>query len=454
MEPLSNREIADALGVCCPVADGIVTTLCTDSREAGAGSLFVAIPGERVDGHNYIATALAQGAPLALAQRAGDYPPGRVLVVQDTVKALLTLARYYRERMDAQVVAITGSVGKTTTKDMIAAVTGAEFRTIKTIGNQNNEIGMPRTILSIDRDTQVAVVEMGMSGFGEIRELAQAALPQLGVITNIGVSHIEYLGSRENILQAKLELAACLPDGATLFLCADNDLLERVEIARLNVVFYGVDSPKAAIKGTITHSTPARTDFTIDWEGRQWEASLPGTGKHLVQNALAAFGVGVVLGMEPRTAIEALADYRPSGMRQNVVHKGGITIVEDCYNASPDSVAAALHTLGEFPCVGRRYAVLSDMLELGGLARAGHRDCGALAAGCADVLLLWGSFADDYAQGARQAGVPRVEVLPDKDSIARLLAEELTPGDVVWFKASRGMKLEEAIEALYSLLDS
>lgn len=452
MEALNNREIAAALGISYPVAEGVVSSICTDSREAASGSLFVAIPGERVDGHKYINVALSQGASLALAEREGDYPADRVLLVDNTVTAMLALAAWYRDRMSATVVAITGSVGKTTTKDMIAAVLSTQFRTVKTIGNQNNEIGTPRTIMSVDQDTQVAVVEMGMSGFGEIRALAQAAKPQIGVITNIGVSHMEHLGSRENILKAKLELAESLPDGATLFLCADNDLLKKVEIPRLNVVFYGVDNEKAAIRGTVTGNQPTRTDFTVDYMGEQWQASIPGTGKHLVQNSLAAFGIGVELGMEPQAAVAALSDYHPSGMRQNIVDKNGITIVEDCYNASPDSMAAALGTLREFPCTGKRYAVLSDMLELGDLSRDAHRDCGELAAHCVDQLLLWGSFANDYAAGAREAGMQQVSILPDKIDLARLLADTLAPGDVVWFKASRGMKLEEAIEALYALL--
>lgn len=452
MEAISNREIAAALGIAYPVADGMVSSICTDSREAAPGSLFVAIPGERVDGHKYINMALSQGAALALAEQEGDYPRDRVLLVDDTVKAMLTLAAWYRDRMSATVVAITGSVGKTTTKDMIAAVLSTRFRTVKTIGNQNNEIGTPRTLLSIEKDTEVAVVEMGMSGFGEILELAQAAKPQIGVITNIGVSHMEYLGSRQNILKAKLELAQSLPDGATIFLCVDNDMLEKVEIPRLNVVFYGIDSEKAAVRGTVTNNQPTHTDFTIDYNGEHWQAGIPGTGKHLVQNAIAAFGIGVELGMSPQAAIAAMSGYQPSGMRQNVVDKNGITIVEDCYNASPDSVAAALHTLGEFPCAGKRYAVLSDMLELGDLSRDAHHDCGELAAHCADVLLLWGRFAEDYAAGAGAAGMQQVHILPDKDSIAQLLADTLVPGDVVWFKASRGMKLEEAIEALYALM--
>lgn len=452
MEPITVAQLSKVLGGNL-ASQELVTGICTDSREAGPGSLFVAIPGERVDGHDYVATALAKGAPLALVQRDGGYPAGKTLLVPDTVAAMLTLAAWYRTTKKLHLVAITGSVGKTTTKEMIAAVLSAQFRTIKTIGNQNNEIGMPRTLLSIGDDTQVAVVEMGMCGFGEIAALAKAAQPELGVITNVGVTHLEQLGSRANILKAKLELAEALPDGARLFLCADSDLLEQVTIPRLDVVYYGLESPKATLRGTITGGDNSHMEFRIDWQGQQWRAAIPGAGRHLVQNALAAFGVGVWLGMEPETVIAALGDYQPTGMRQHIVEKNGITFVEDCYNASPDSMAAALATLADFSCTGKRYALLSDMLELGSVAKEAHYHCGELAAQSKlDGLLLWGEYAETIAAGARDAGFFAVEVLPHKAELAPRLKKLLAAGDVVWVKASHGQKLEDVLEALYALL--
>lgn len=452
MEPVKASVIASRLGVKLS-NDLFVTNICTDSREAGEGSLFVAIPGERVDGHDYVGTAIEQGAALALVERGSGYPANRAVMVPNTVKALLELAAWYRTTVNPQVVGVTGSVGKTTTKDMIAAALSSGFRTIKTIGNQNNEIGAPRTIFSINGDTEAAVVEMGMSGFGEIKELAEAARPQIGVITNIGVNHMEYLGSRENILKAKLELADCLPDRAKLFLCADNDLLEGVEIPRLDVVYYGLESKRATLRGKITGGDSFRTTFDIEYNGGVWQGEVPGAGQHLVQNALAAFGVSVALGLQPQMALDALRDYRPSGMRQKVVQIHGITVVEDCYNASPDSMVAALRTLGGMACPGRRFAVLSDMLELGSMERQGHYESGRLAAQCGiDRLLLWGDLAPVYAEGARDGGLEPV-VLQGKEEIAELLSQELLAGDIVWFKASRGKKLEETIENLYALLN-
>ena len=453
MEKLTIQEIAQALNIPCP-GDGEVTGICTDSREVTPGCLFVAIPGERVDGHDYIRGAIAQGAACALAQRPGDYPAGRVLMVENTVDAMLALAAWYRDRMPARVVGITGSVGKTTTKEMVAAVLSARFRTIKTQGNQNNEIGAPRTLFSIDRDTQAAVVEMGMSGFGEIRELALAAKPEVGVITNVGVAHMEALGSRENIRKAKLELAECLPDGAPLLLCGDNDLLQTVKIPRLSIIFYGIDNQNSDICGTIRSVTPFSTDFSISWQGKRYEASVPGAGKHLALAGLAAFGVGTAMGMPPEEAAAALAGYTPSGMRQRVVERGGVTVIEDCYNASPDSMAAALDTLGLFQVKGRRIFVASDMLELGEIARRCHREIGERAAASgADILLAWGELAEEYTDAARQQGMAEARFFREKQDLAQALIALIRPGDLVWFKGSRSMRLEEVVERLYSALD-
>ena len=343
MEKLTIREIAQALKIPCPM-DGEVQSICTDSRQITPGCLFVAIQGENFDGHDFVRGAIQQGAVCALVHHPGDYPEGRTLLVEDTLKALLALSAWYRSKMPVRVVGVTGSVGKTTTKEMTAAVLSTHFSTIKTQGNLNNEIGAPKTLFTIEKDTQAAVVEMGMTGLGEIRDLALAAKPEMGIITNIGVSHLERLGTRENILRAKLELAECLPDGAPLLLCGDNDLLQKVKIPRLSIIFYGIDNQSCPICGTIKNTTPFSTGFSIAWEGKSYDAFIPGAGKHLVLAALAAFGAGVSMGMKPEEAVAALRDYIPSGMRQKVVEKGGVTVVEDCYNASPDSMAAALDT--------------------------------------------------------------------------------------------------------------
>ena len=453
METLSIRDIASALGTTCPV-DGEVTEVCTDSRQITPGCLFVAIQGENFDGHDFIRSAIEQGAVCALAHHPGDYPEGKVLTVEDTKKALLDLSAWYRGQMSARVVGITGSVGKTTTKEMTAAVLSSRFKTVKTQGNLNNEIGAPKTLFSIERDTQAAVVEMGMSGLGEIRQLAQAAKPELGIITNIGVAHMEQLGSRENILKAKLELAECLPQGAPLLLCGDNDLLSGVVQPGLSKIFYGIDNETADLRGTIKDSTPLSTSFTISWQGRDYPAAIPGAGKHLVLAALSAFGAGVFMGMDPEEAAEALSRYTPAGMRQKVVECRGVTVIEDCYNASPDSMAAALSTLGSFPCQGRKIFVASDMLELGKITAESHRKVGEQAAASgADTLLAYGEASREMIAGAKAAGMAEAYFYPDKPSLSAALSQLVRPGDLVWFKASRSMKLEEAVEELYRSLE-
>ena len=266
------------------------------------------------------------------------------------------------------------------------------------------------------------MVEMGMSAQNEIKDLCYAAKPMMGIITNIGVSHIEHLGSRENILKAKLELADALPDGATLLLCDDNDLLHTVDIPRLHVVRYGLNSPRAEIKATIVSATPLSTNFMLHAEGQSWRATIPGTGEHLVLNALAAFGAGRAMGIPAETAIEALKNYTPSGQRQKVVEHEGITMVEDCYNASPDSMRAAIKTLGRFPCDGRRIFVAADMLELGDIAEESHREIGALCAQEGiDLLLTWGPLAQYATRAAKAAGM-EAHHFEEKEALTKYLA--------------------------------
>ena len=449
MEKLSLREIAAVLG-CPQPPEAEITRVITDSREAGEGALFVALPGERVDGHDYINKALAAGAAAAVAEHDGDYAcPERVLRVKSSLRTLLEISALYRSKMPAKVIGITGSVGKTTTKEMTAAVMASSYRTIKTEGNQNNEIGAPKTLMTITPETEVAVVEMGMSAPDEIKDLCYAAKPMMGIITNIGVSHIERLGSRENILKAKLELADALPDGATLLLCDDNDLLQTVDIPRLHVVRYGLHSERAEIKATIVSATPLSTSFMLHAEGQSWCATIPGTGEHLILNALAAFGAGRAMGIPAETAIEALKNYTPSGQRQKVTEHEGVTMVEDCYNASPDSMRAAIRTLGQFPCNGRRILVAADMLELGSIAEESHREIGTLcAAEGIDLLLTWGALAEHADRAARAAGMESRH-FETKEELAHYLITAAHRGDVIWCKASHGMALEDVISEFY-----
>ena len=446
MEPISLELLARAAGDPSP-RRGEITQICTDSRQITPGCLFVALQGERFDGHDFVPAALEQGAAAAVVHHPVDAPAGRLIQVDDTQRALLRMAACYRDRFpDLRVAAVTGSVGKTTTKEMVACVLSSRWKTLKTQGNMNNEIGMPKTLLQLDRSYEAAVIEMGMTGFGEIRDLTLAARPCLGIITTIGVSHLERLGSRENILKAKLELREGMADGAPLLLNGDNDLLSQVKDDRLGVVFFGLENPACAIRCTAFAEEGDSTRMAIAWEGREYPVLLPALGRHNVTNALAAFGAGVLLGLDPAACAHALSQYRPAGMRQHLTQRDGVLVMEDCYNASPDSMKAALETLGDYPCQGQRIAVLSDMLELGAVEQEGHLAAGALAAQKADWLLCWGPLARLYLEGARQAGMgDHARWFPTREELARAVAEIARPGDLCWFKASRGMALEEVI---------
>lgn len=448
MERMTLEEIARAIG--CPGSyPGAVDAVSTDSRSLPEGCLFVALEGERFDGHDFIPAALRSGAAAAVAHERRGYGPGTVLYVGNTQRALMEIAKAYRAKFSIRCMGITGSVGKTTTKEMTAEVLSCAYRTLKTEGNLNNEIGLPKTLLRLDRATEAAVVEMGMQGLGEIAALADAAKPDVGVITNIGVSHLEQLGSRENILKAKLELADALPDGAPLILCGDNDLLSQVRIPRLDVRFYGIENPACGLRARELHEREGETSFLLCGEFGELPVTIPCAGRHNVLNALAAFAAGRALEIPPEKCAAALRGYTPSGMRQKVVHWRGITVVEDCYNASPDSMKAALETLAGYPCAGRRIAVLGGMLELGAVSGRAHYETGAFAAEKGiDLLLAYGGDACYYRQGASEGGIP-AELFTEKAELLARLREEIRPGDAVWVKGSRGMRMEEILEGLY-----
>lgn len=448
MEKLTIEEIALAVGS-SDSCSGEITEISTDSRTIPQGCLFVALAGERFNGHDYVKDAIQRGASFAIVHERRDYGSDNILYVKNTQDALMAIGRLYRSKFGIYCVGITGSVGKTTTKDMIADVVSAQFHTLKTQGNLNNEIGLPKTLFALDPSYEAAVIEMGMQGLGEIKELAKVAQPQIGVITNIGVSHIERLGSRENILKAKLELADELPDGASLILCGDNDLLQTVRNPRLNVQFYGIDNPACAFRAENMHENLTETSFQLCYNSKKLDVTIPCIGRHNVLNALAACAVGTALGIPLETCTEALKNYVPSGMRQKIVSFGGYTVVEDCYNASPDSMKAALSTLASYPCGGRRIAVLGDMFELGDIAPQAHADVGAFCAQKGiDQLYAYGDLARFYSEGATAAG-GNAQTYSDSDSLIKTLRENLHAGDVVWFKASRGMRLEQVLQGLY-----
>ena len=451
--PLKLKEIANAIGAKCAVEipDVEITNICTDSRDIKPGSIFVALCGEKFDGHAFVKTAMENGALWAVVQKEGDYGTDRVLYVNTTRQAFLDIAGLYRSKFSPKVIAVTGSVGKTTTREMIAAVIKSKYNTLKTENNLNNEVGVPKTILELDESIEAMVLEFGMVNLGEIRELTVPAKPDVAVITCIGTCHIENLGSRENIKKAKFEIVEGLKKGGTLLLNKDNDMLKDVCLAEHNVVYYAVEDPSADIVAKNICEKDGECDFTIVYQEKEYGAHIPAMGVHNVLNALAGFGAGVYSGMEPEDCAKALAFFKNTGMRQKVKTCRGITVVEDCYNANPDSMKAALTTLGAQKVAdgAQKIAVLGDMLELGTVAESSHKEVGRIAAKNADILFCFGKLSNLTVSGAKDSGMEDARHFDDKEELAKELKKTAKPGDIIWLKASRGMRFEDIAEAFY-----
>ncbi|MFR9190359.1 MAG: UDP-N-acetylmuramoyl-tripeptide--D-alanyl-D-alanine ligase [Anaerotruncus massiliensis (ex Togo et al. 2019)] len=430
MERMTIDEIARAVG--CPGSyPGAVDVISTDSRSLPEGCLFVALEGERFDGHDFIPAALRSGAAAAVAHERRDYGPGTVLYVKNTQRALMEIAKAYRAKFPIRCVGVTGSVGKTTTKEMIADVLSCAYRTLKTEGNLNNEIGLSHPLPPRPHDRRPS------SRWGcRAREIAALAGGKAGrgVITNIGVSHLERLGSRENILSC---WAVTRCPTARRSSSAGTTTCYRGCGSPADVRFYGIENLACGLRAMT--SARGRGDLLPPLRRiRRAAGDDFCAGRHNVLNTRGLFrraGAGY-----RRKCAAALREYMPSGMRQKVVHWRGITVVEDCYNASPDSMRAALETLAGHPCTGRRIAVLGGMLELGAISERAHREIGAFAAEKGiDLLLAYGGDACYYRQGASEGGIP-AELFDDKEELLARLREEIRPGDAVWVKGSRGMR--------------
>lgn len=448
MKAFTLQEAAAALGLPQMQAQATLADVCTDTRKIQPGSLFVCLRGERFDGHSFASQAAQLGAAALLVDHPVDADVPQ-LVVTDTGKALLQLAGWYRRRFQLPVVGLTGSVGKTTTKEFIALVLGAKYNTLKTQGNLNNEIGVPQMLFRLEDSHTAAVIEMGMNHFGEISRLTRAVAPTVGLITNIGVSHIENLGSRAGILQAKLEILEGMAPDAPLIVNIDNDMLRTVKLGDRPLLTFAIDDQSADFTATDIAEQGSTTTFTVHHSTFTQPVTIPTVGIHNVYNALAAMAVGYVTGVNPAAAASALANYVPAGMRQNLVQVGGVQVIEDCYNASPDSMRAALQTLGKLP-VHRRYAVLGAMLELGDYAKEAHTQVGKMAEeNGIDGVLAYGADAAYIVEAAKQAGLENARLFDTKEALAQSLAQQVQPGDGVLFKGSRGMHLEDVMHTVY-----
>lgn len=415
-----------------------------DTRRLQAGELFVAIVGTR-DGHEFARAAVEKGAAGVLASEAldADIP---AIYVEDTEKALQELAAKYRETLCLRCVGITGSVGKTTTKEMIAAVLETTCRTQKTEENFNNGIGLPVTVLSLERTCEAAVLEMGMNHFGEISVLTRIARPDIAVITNIGTMHIENLGSREGILQAKLEILEGLrPNGIAVF-NGDDPLLRR-EAKNYHAVTFG-RGEENDVRGENVRVEEEQTSFTVTGFGQHFAVTLPVAGEHYVSDALAAATVGLQYGVTPQDIAAALADFHNTGMRQKKYFRDGLYIIEDCYNAGPESMRAALSVLQA--AHGRKIAVLGGMLELGDYAPQAHFEIGQAAAQAADALFAYGANSEAYVRGAQSAGLEAAASYPTHEALTEALRAWVRPNDTLLVKGSRGMKMERVLRLLFN----
>ena len=438
----------------------LVVGAAVDSREVVSGNLFVALPGERTDGHRFVGEAIAAGAAAVLVARPPEAPlpaDASVSVVQvdDTLHAFQAIAAHWRARFDPLVVGVTGSIAKTSAKEAIATVLASALVTLKNEGNKNNEIGLPLTLMRLRPDHQAAVLEMGMYTGGEIAELAAMARPEIGVVTAVQPVHLSRIGTIEAVEKAKGELLEALPADGVAVLNADDERVRRMSArTSARVMSYGFAGDADVRADAIESAGLAGMGFTLVAAGERHDAAIPGLGRLAVHNALAAAAVGLAAGLDAPAVVAALGRGWSAPHRGAIVRVGGVTIVDDAYNASPASVEAALELLAGLP--GRRIAVIGEMLELGSDHEAGHERVGKAAADVVDRLVVVGEGARGVASGARGAGLgrDRISLVADRAEALQQLLSSLVVGDVVLVKASRGIALDLLVDELRAGLES
>lgn len=448
MKPISLREVAEACsGKLYGDPGQMIISIVTDSRKAGAGSLFAAIRGARVDGHKFIAKTKEQGAVCALCEEAPDADIAYILV-DSTLNALKGIAEYYRSLFTIPFIGITGSVGKTSTKEFVSAVLAQKYKVHKTGGNFNNELGVPITLFGLEEDHEVAVIEMGISGFGEMTRLSKMVRPDISVITNIGYCHLENLGDRDGVLRAKTEMFSYLNGGGTIILCHDDDKLRTVtDYHGIKPIFYGTGEDEYRAENITEKGLDGIGCTLISHAGMEDELRIdviiPTMGRHNVLNALCAMAVGDKLGLTADQIKRGLESFRNVGSRNHIIKTDAITIIDDCYNANPTSTKAGLDTLSKLD--GRKVAVLGDMKELGADELALHREVGAYAKAIGiDLLIAVGPLSEATAEGYGKGAYYYADV----DGCIDKIKNRLQSGDTILVKASHSMQFERIVEAL------
>ena len=445
MIPLKISEILDATGVKLISGEvgGMVTDVTTDSRKVVPGMLFAAICGENADGHDYIKSAVEKGAACVICEK--DVAPcGTIIKVENTIAALGKIARAIMRKLCVPVVGLTGSVGKTTTRDMTYAVVSKMFNTLKNQGNFNNELGVPLTVFSADESVEAAVIEMGMDNFGEIDRLSYIVNPTVSIITNIGMSHIERLGSQENIYKAKSEIFKNTKHSGTVILNGDDKILmaHKDEITQ-KVITVGVENIDADIVAKNIEATKSCVSFTACGMGKEIDITLPVPGEHNVLNALLAVATGLVFEIPGKEIKDALQNFSMTHMRMDIIKCKKVTIINDCYNAAPASVAAALAVLGKYD--NRKVAVLGDIAALGSYSYKAHYGLGAdVVKNGIDLLITIGTHSRHIAESAYEHGMDGANIVSvdTVDEAYPVIMSSIREGDVVLVKASRVMALE------------
>ena len=443
MKPITLREVAAACnGTLHGDPEIQITSIVTDSRQAKAGSLFAAIRGARADGHRFIPMTVEQGAVCALCEEAPEVDTPYILV-DSTLVALKGIAEYYRSLFTIPFIGITGSVGKTSTKEFISTVLAQKYKVHKTSGNFNNELGVPITLFGLEEDHEVAVIEMGISGFGEMTRLSKMVRPDISVITNIGYCHLENLGDRDGVLKAKTEMFTYLNENGTIILCHDDDKLSTVtEYKGIRPIFYGTGDEPFRAENIVERGFEG-IDCTLIHDDMRINVTIPTMGRHNVLNALCAMAVGVQLGLTADEIRRGLESFRNVGARNRIIRTEKLTVIDDSYNANPTSTKASLNTLSKLS--GRRVAILGDMKELGSDELSLHHGVGEHAKKVGiDMLIAVGPLSKATAEGYGDGAY----YFADVESCIAAVNDLLQPGDTVLVKASHSMQFEKIVEAL------
>ncbi|MCY6959633.1 UDP-N-acetylmuramoyl-tripeptide--D-alanyl-D-alanine ligase [Clostridium brassicae] len=452
MEKLTFEEIVKAVDGKIIINNNFhkYNYVSTDTRKICENSIFIALKGENFNGNNYIADASKKGSNLCIVDEINfkneelqDYTS--VILVENTRKALLDLAEYYRNKLNLKVIGITGSTGKTSTKDLTAAALGSKFKVFKTKGNFNNEIGLPLMIFELDNSYDVAVLEMGMSDFGEIHRLAKTARPDIAIITNVGISHIENLKTRENILKAKMEITDFFTEESILIINNENDLLATIEEKDYKLIKTGVEN-QLDYKAENIELGESYVKFSLENDNKEEKFKIDVPGKHNVLNALLAIAAGRVLDIEYDELKEGIKNLNVTSMRLDIVRANNYTIIDDCYNASPDSMKAALEVMNTLKG-NRKIAVLGTMRELGDESHKAHKEIGEYAAKMGvDKLIAVGDYNSSYKEGFNND--ENFKMFSSNTEAIKYLEELIKDEDIILIKASRSMKFEEIVKKL------